>query len=223
MIIESASTSLGLEDIATSPMKKAAYLCTQKTDAPNRGDCWAVSALKRSLIADMRSCHEIERLRAPSTQWFGTRVAAVLVNRSGKSYIIGEELSTAKAARETALAIVRWMLSRAHISPEEVRLGIGGDGSPRPKSRKTFAAFLRESTVPNGSAAGSGGVPIVTSSGQLFPLETEWRAYLGRVVALESDTTALGWWRENEMPFRRVALGVRYQLALPATSVTSEW
>jgi len=55
-----------------------------------------------------------------------------------------------------------------------------------------------------------------------FSLDAEWNACLGRAVGPESQDTALDWWRENEQHFPRVALGARYLLAIPATSVTSE-
>ena len=55
-----------------------------------------------------------------------------------------------------------------------------------------------------------------------FSLDAKWNAYLGRAVDPESQDTALGRWRANEQHFPRVALGARYLLALPATSVASE-
>jgi len=222
-MIESASTSLGSEVVDTSPMEEAVYWCVRKAGAPDGGECGALSALKRAVLADMRSRREVERLRAPIPEWFGIRVAAVLLNPFYKSSTFGDEVSTATTARATALAIIRWMVARAPTSPTEAPAGLGsGDGSPPVKRRRTFEACLRESTVPDGGAAGSGDTQVGASSGQSFPLEAEWSAYLGRVLDLESDYTALGWWRENEKHFPRVALGARYLLAIPATSVTSE-
>jgi len=194
-----------------------------RAGAPDGGDCGALSALKRAVLADMRSRREVERLRAPNPEWFGIRVAAVLLSPFYKSPTFGDEVSTAKTARATALAIIQWMVSRAPTSPLEAPQGLtSGDGSPPAKRRRTFEECLCESTVPAGGAAGNGDTKVGAGSGQSFPLEAKWSAYLGRVVDLESDCTVLRWWRESKKHLPRVALGARYFLAIPASRVTSE-
>jgi len=222
-MIESASTSLSSEVVATSPMDEAVYWCVRKAGAPDGRNCGELSARLRAVLADTRSRREVERLRSPNPEWFGIRVAAVLLNPFYKSSTFGDEVSTAISPRPTALPIIRWMVAREPTSPSEVPAGLGsGDCSPPAKRRRTFEACLRESTVPTAGTAGSGYTQVGAVSGKSFPLEAECSAYLCRVVDLESDYTALGWWRENEKHFPRVALGARYLLAIPATSVTSE-
>jgi len=117
-VIESASASLGSEVVATGSMEEAVYWCLRRAGAPNRVDCAALSALKRAVLSIMRERREVERLRAPNPEWFGIRVAAVLLNPFYKSATLGGELSTETTARTTALAIIRWMVSG--------RMSVGG-------------------------------------------------------------------------------------------------
>ena len=75
-VIESASSSLGSEVVATGSMEEAAYWYFWRAGAPNRAVCAALSALKRAVLSNMRERLEVERLRAPNPEWFGIRVAA---------------------------------------------------------------------------------------------------------------------------------------------------
>jgi len=144
-------------------------------------------------------------------------VAAVLLNPFYKSATFGGELSTATTARTTALAIIQWMVARGAPALVEAP-STPGDGASAPltKRRKTFESYLFESTAPSGGTAVSAVVQPT------FSLDAEWNAYRGRAVDPESQDTALDWWRAYEQHFPRVALGARYMLAIPATSVTSE-
>jgi len=206
-ILESASTSLGSESVATSPMEEATYWCVRRAGAGNAADCAALSALKRAVLADMRSRRETERLRAPNPAWFGIRVAAVLLNPFYKLSTFGGEVSTATTARTTALQIIRWMVARApSASAEPPPTPVSEEGTPAIKRRRTFESCLRESMAPLGGATESTGPRVGAGLRGGVPLEVEWSAYLGREVDQEAGGTALDWWRDNEMHFPRVAL-----------------
>jgi len=216
-VFESASSSLGSEVVATGSMEEAAYWCFRRAGTPNRAVCAALSALKRAVLSNMRERREVDRLRAPNPEWFGIRVAAVLLNPFYISETFGAEPSTATTARTTALAINGWMVARGAPALVEAPSRPGdGASAPLTKRRKTFESYLRESTAP------SGGISVSAVVQPTFSLDAEWNAYLGRAVDLESQDAALDWWRADEQHFPRVALGARYLLAIPATSVTSK-
>jgi len=115
------------------------------------------------------------------------------------------------------------MVARApSASAEPPPTPVNEDGAPAIKRRRTFESCLRESMAPPGGATESTGSRVGAGLRGGAPLEVEWSAYLGRVVDQEAGGTALDWWRDIEMHFPRVALGARYLLSIPATSVTSE-
>jgi len=169
--IESASSSLGCEVVATGSLEEAVYWCLWRAGAPNRADCAALSELKRAVLSNMRERHQTERLRAPSPEWFGIRVASVLLSPFYKSETFGAELSTATTARTIALAIIRWMVARGAPALVEA-LSRPGDGTSAPlaKRRKTFESYLRESTAP------SGGTSVSAVVQPTFSLDAEWNA-----------------------------------------------
>jgi len=216
-VIEIASSSLGSEVVDTGSMEEAVYWCLLRVVEPNRADFAALSALKRAVLSNMCERREVEHLREPNPEWFGIRVAAVLLNPLYKYETFGAELSTATTARTTALAIIRWMVARgAPALVEAPSRSVDGASAPLTKRRKTLESYLRDSTAPSGRIAVS---PVVQPTSSLY---AEWNAYLGRAVDPESPDTALDWWRANEQHFPRAALGASYLLAIPATIVTSE-
>jgi len=169
--IQSASSSLGSEVVATGSMEEAVYWCLRRAGAPNRADFAALSELKRAVLSNMRERRQTERLRAPSPEWFSIRVTSVLLNPFYKSETFGAELSTATTAQTTALAIIRWMFARGAPALVEA-LSRQGDGTSAPlaQRRKTLESYLRESTAPSGGTAVSAVVQPTLS------LDAEWNA-----------------------------------------------
>jgi len=137
--------------VATGSLEKAAYWCFRRAGAPNRAVYAALSALKRAVLSNMRERRKVERLRAPNPEWFGIRVAAVLLNPFYKSETFGAELATATLARTTTLAINRWMVESCAPALVEAPSRPGdGASAPLTKPRKTFESYLRESTAQSG-------------------------------------------------------------------------
>jgi len=197
-ILESASTSLGSESVATSPMEEATYWCLRRADAGNVADCAALSALKRAVLADMRARRQTEGPRAQNPAWSGIRVAAVLLNPFYKLSTFGGEILTATTARKTALQIIRWMVARApSASAEPPPTPVSKDDTPAIKRRRTFESCLRESMAPPGGATESTGPRVGAGLRDGVLPEVEWSAYLGRKVDQEAGGTALDWWRDN--------------------------
>jgi len=234
-LVEYASTSIGAETIPTSPMEETLYWYVRQEGAPSSGDSDALSALKGTVLRDMHTRREAERRGGPNPDWFGIRVAAVLLNPFYKFSSFGNEVSTAAIARATAFAIIRWMMAKDPAAGAEDAPGLVGDvGAPSVKRRRTFEGRMRSFCAPEGAAAagakasGAGGAgagrarPFGAGSLATRTLEQEWGAYLALPVDPNSDVPVLDWWRDHERFFPRVALGARYLLAIPATSVTSE-
>jgi len=234
-VLEGASMTIGSEAVPTSPMEETIFWYVRSAGMPRVGDGEVLAALKRAVLMDMRSRRDSERRCGPNPDWFGIRVAAVLLNPFYKTSSFGGEVSTAATAAATALAVIRWMVSRTFPPTTEPPLMQREElDEPLAKRQGTFEGRMRTFLAPGVGDAGDivgGGDGTrdvgMNSSGDVGgvlerPLEEEWRSYLSFPVDAGSDAPVLEWWRQHDKLFPRVALGAKYFLAIPATSVTSE-
>lgn len=79
----------------------------------------------------------------------------------------------------------------------------------------TLRAFSAARTLEEGGCT-------TASQSSALPVESEWDEYLTPALSTSSEDTALLLWRAHAKLFPRIALGARYFLSFPATSVASE-
>jgi len=235
MVLKGASMTIGSEALPTIPMQETIFWYVRSEGMPLVGDGEVLAELKRDVFMDMRLRRDAERRCVPNPDWFGIRVTAVLFNPFYKTSSFGGEVSTAATAAATALVVIRWMVSRT-LPPttEPPLMPIENLEEPLAKRQRTFEGRMRTFLTPgegdSGDTVGGRDGPRavgITSSGDVSgvlerPLGEEWRSYLSFPVHAGSDAPVLEWWRQHENLFPRVALGAKYFLAIPATSVTSE-
>ena len=222
-VLESASATLGSEDAATSPMEEMVYWYVRRAGALDPGDCQALQDFKRTVLADTCCRRDRECQRGPNPDWFGIRIAAVLMDQFTKNFTFGDDGRTAAAARGRALDVISWTVGRA---ADAVSSGAEPPGDravePPVKKRRTFALSLRAFASVGSFGEEGAGASRSASAAPIIPIASEWDAYCAFSVSTDSEDSAFSWWHRHQQLFPRVALGARYLLSIPATSVSSE-
>lgn len=133
---------------------------------PHVQDCQALRSFKQAVAEDMRSQRDRERLDRPNPNWFGIRVACVLMDPPTKSFFFEGDSATAATARSSALDIVGWMAARELVASSGEPAPRGQCEAGQPKKRRTFLSSLR-AFASDGDVSG-GGPGWAEAGGVLF-------------------------------------------------------